>query len=860
MPFVLLLIGLMRISTLQAEVSIFIDRPGDSEACLAPGSLFLVSGRIFAFDAYADEYATVTKVEIYRGTEKLGEAGLDNPDGYGNWQFLWSPVQAGTNYLQAVGYSRLGVGTASVTVVFTITNNSPPLAMDVRSQVSLNTTGQVIAAVFTDKDYDQLWSVSVVDPPSHGTLSIGPSGKTTLTYAPYPDFFGIDSFTYRVNDSVTNSNRATGRILVCRPDHPEGALVIVMVNSNLFVDALSNEIQRLESDLEAENYTAEIKLWPSSGTFATNVWSFLRDHYTNPTPFFVGAILIGNIPKPMAGGVYNELIYWNMNEFQTVSSRVNRRHIWVSRICVEDFTAGSEVTLIRRALDANHAYRRGQSRLPFTAYRYKNPEWWNDRQFLTSVWPVVEQRGQTVTNLHFLPDRADLGNVAGADSLVKGGDLFEEESHGNGTGYMSSYGWVSKNTVQRNLVQVRVCLLGSCASGTSGGIANEHLFSRGGGCVLAIGATEDNFIREGVISDDASFLTLLQQGRSWGDALVENFTLGQWANSALYGDLSFRPLALGESNQMPAVTQLGVSSLTVGVGQPVIFTVACTDPEGSVSNIEWFLQGFSGGRAPPTFSGLDTQVSYAYSAVGVYTARVEIIDPYQARSWREALVTVTPMQTCTLTVVQSGNGSSSLGCASPATCVLPQGATTQIVFEAADWHRIVSLSSNSIAIEAAVGTRVYTHAFVNVTADISNEVSFALATPDQTGYSNVPTAWLTNWAEIAIRADPRFTLYEKYLIGLDPTTANTFSFAIELFTVNGSNVIIGIKRLYTGGLAPDGMQGRLVLQVADRLDTPFTNVPGAEATGPTVFDETGRTTFTNLIIAGTNQFIRGVIH
>ena len=38
---------------------------------------------------------------------------------------------------------------------------------------------------------------------------------------------------------------------------------------------------------------------------------------------------------------------------------------------------------------------------------------------------------------HDLLERTDLGGVAGADCMVKGGELFEEESHGNGGMYMS---------------------------------------------------------------------------------------------------------------------------------------------------------------------------------------------------------------------------------------------------------------------------------------------------------------------------------------------------------------------------------------------------------------------------------------
>lgn len=167
------------------------------------------------------------------------------------------------------------------------------------------------------------------------------------------------------------------------------------------------------------------------------------------------------------------------------------------------------------------------------------------------------------------------------------------------------------------------------------------------------------------------------------------------------------------------------------------------------------------------------------------------------------------------------------------------------------------IAANNVA--SAARLKLFTQAIVTVTVDISNEVTFALATTNQTGYMNVPTGWLTNWPENAVITDSSFTVYEKYLLGLDPTTSNTFKLRVESFNMSDSNVIAVLKRTCTGGMSPDGMHGQLELQATDCLGSAFTNVVGSAATGLIAFDGTGRKIYTNAI-SGINRFIRAVIH
>jgi len=59
--------------------------------------------------------------------------------------------------------------------------------------------------------YWQLGS-HVVDVPAHGTVTLNTDG--TFVYIPEANFFGTDSFTYRLNDGPLDSNLATVNVTV----------------------------------------------------------------------------------------------------------------------------------------------------------------------------------------------------------------------------------------------------------------------------------------------------------------------------------------------------------------------------------------------------------------------------------------------------------------------------------------------------------------------------------------------------------------------------------------------------------------------------------------------------------------------
>lgn len=214
-----------------------------------------------------------------------------------------------------------------------------------------------------------------------------------------------------------------------------------------------------------------------------------------------------------------------------------------------------------------------------------------------------------------------------------------------------------------------------------------------------------------------------------------------------------------------------------------------------------------------------------------------------------------------LMVTKTGPGASSLGVAPFVSVPVAAGVTTQIVYQADDWYRISTLAVNGVAAPAANGSRIFTQVVANIAADISNAVAFTQATAAQAGVpTNVPVDWLTNWTESAVSAGggDGYDLAGKYMLGLDPTSSNTYLLKVDSLSVAGSNVIVAVRRVVTGALSPDGMHGYLILQGAPSLGGSFTNMAATAVTGATVFDGTGRRTYTNAV-DGAARFYKAVV-
>lgn len=188
----------------------------------------------------------VAPVALNQGLETDADTPLpfalsfDDPDGPGPYGFTVAqqPAFGGLSEIDSLGvvtytpdtdYNgpdefRWTVGDAiatSNTATATIrVGNQPPEAFD-KSMVATVNTPVLIHLVATDFEEDPL-TYSVVDPPVSGSLS-SDDGDYALIYTPLPGFEGEDTFTYRAQDQLSESNEATVRISVRQPELFEDA-------------------------------------------------------------------------------------------------------------------------------------------------------------------------------------------------------------------------------------------------------------------------------------------------------------------------------------------------------------------------------------------------------------------------------------------------------------------------------------------------------------------------------------------------------------------------------------------------------------------------------------------------------------
>ncbi len=314
--------------------------------------------------------------------------------------------------------------------------------------------------------------------------------------------------------------------------------------------------------------------------------------------------------------------------------------------------------------------------------------------------------------------------------------------------------------------------------------------------------------------------------------------------------------AIGGSDDLPPVEMFQVRTN----GQPVQSPNAYDDT--------WEGSWRSG--TPPSISSAGTWFRTATDACGLFNALC-----FQGTGYLDDLVVTTVEPTFTplsgpssylITVVTGSGGNSKTGgvsLASLSTFSIVAGGSTAIVYSASDWYRIASLTSNDVSVAAATSAKAYTQELVNVTADITNTVSFAPVNPGivSTSLTNIPIGWLANlgYPEGSALYANTLTAYELYLLNADPYIAQTNNFRVTGIAVaNRTNIAVTVG-LQLNSVNHTNITGYLKLTAKNSLtNATWDLVSQATALNGDVFTNNGTCTYTFVDVIS-NRFYKAVI-
>ena len=149
---------------------------------------------------------------------------------------------------------------ATVSITITAVNDSP-----LAGNQSVTTSEDIAKAITlsaTDADGNAL-TYTIVSPPLQGSLSgSGPN----ITYTPALNYFGLDNFTFKVNDGITDSNIATVSIVV----NPVGdsPIAVSSGSSEVTVEDVATSITLVGIDPDGDALTYIIVTLPLHGTLS----------------------------------------------------------------------------------------------------------------------------------------------------------------------------------------------------------------------------------------------------------------------------------------------------------------------------------------------------------------------------------------------------------------------------------------------------------------------------------------------------------------------------------------------------------------------------------------------------------------
>lgn len=205
-----------------------------------------------------------------------------NPNG----GFIYTP---NTNYVGPDAFLyRASDGPASsdiaVVSITVLPVNHPPMAVDDQYSTSEDTALTIAAPGVlgndSDPDNDTLSSV-LTSPPANGLLTLNADGG--FLYVPNTNFAGVDSFTYRASDGLTNSGLATVTIIVTGVNDPPVAQNDQYSTlEDVVLTVATPGVLANDSDPDADSLSASLVSVPTNGVVTLSIdGSFVYAPNTN---------------------------------------------------------------------------------------------------------------------------------------------------------------------------------------------------------------------------------------------------------------------------------------------------------------------------------------------------------------------------------------------------------------------------------------------------------------------------------------------------------------------------------------------------------------------------------------------------
>lgn len=209
---------------------------------------------------------------------------------------------------------------ATITIDITSINTEPIVVNDIYSmdeESALNVAAPGILGNDTDIDGDTLIAI-LVSEPTHGTLTL--NGNGSFIYIPHANYNGSDSFTYKANDSKTDSGIATVNVTVNRalplPDTtpPTTAITLsgTLGNNSWYISdiqvilaATDNEngsgVRRIEYSFDDTNWSIYVIPFNISNEGTTTVYYRSTDNAGNIESIKNQTIKIDKTPPIITG-------------------------------------------------------------------------------------------------------------------------------------------------------------------------------------------------------------------------------------------------------------------------------------------------------------------------------------------------------------------------------------------------------------------------------------------------------------------------------------------------------------------------------------------------------------------------------